>query len=319
MKTLTRAWRHGTLTFFEDKFIGAALRDYGEYSQEEVDLLCGQLTPGASVLIAGANIGAIAIPIAHHVGGSGTVYAVEPQRKVFDVLKKNIHDLPQVKALWMALGAFPSRAGMWEADGCTGGAKVGEGDEVEVVPIDDLEIDHLDLIHADVEGSETDVLRGGLRTIARCRPLLYLECDKAGRHARLLALLKALDYRVWWHEPRLVPAKPEDAFFGLVSYNVVCAPRERGKTFDLREVGTVVFGPTLPLPDRGPSVDAAMVSAESAAIQRMLAEALRDCGRISDHEMAQFEIAIGPMRRTSRHMFNPYTGEYRRVSLGGWS
>lgn len=72
----------------------------------------------------------------------------------------------------------------------------------------------------------------------------------------------------------------------------------------------MIYGRLLPLPDREPSLAAARVSPTSAAIQSMQAQALRDMGRLGDRELARFELALGGLPQ-GRHLFNPFTGEYR--------
>lgn len=58
--------------------------------------------------------------------------------------------------------------------------------------LDDLDLQPA-LAKIDVQGFETQVLRGGTRTIDRCRPVFIIENDEAMRHADLLA---DLDYAI---------------------------------------------------------------------------------------------------------------------------
>jgi hypothetical protein len=86
-----RRCRHGTMMYLRnDVYIGRSLNDYGEYSEAEVDLFRQFLTPGDVALDVGANIGAHTIPMAQIVGPSGSVYAFEPQRIVFQILCGNV-------------------------------------------------------------------------------------------------------------------------------------------------------------------------------------------------------------------------------------
>ncbi|ALJ38565.1 MULTISPECIES: FkbM family methyltransferase [Azospirillum] len=90
----------------------------------------------------------------------------------------------------------------------------------------------LALLKADVEGMEAMVVEGAVRSIARCRPALYLENDREEQSADLIAMLQGLGYRLWWHiVPIYNPANHAgnryDAFPGVVSLNLLGLPKGR--------------------------------------------------------------------------------------------
>jgi FkbM family methyltransferase len=105
------------------------------------------------------------------------------------------------------------------------------GERVEVAAIDDLALDACRLIKADVEGMEAEVLEGARATIARLRPLLYLENDRADRSRALITAVQSLGYRAFWHLPLLFnPAnfagRPDNVFGNVASVNMFCVPAE---------------------------------------------------------------------------------------------
>jgi hypothetical protein len=127
-----------------------------------------------------------------------------------------------------------------------GGTSVGEqGEPVAMEKIDDLGLAACRLIKADVEGMEVQVLEGARETIARARPLLYVENDRLDRSPQLIALVRSLGYRAWWHLPPLYnPANyarnPANVFRGIASANLFCAPEESGLRLpELAEVAGV--------------------------------------------------------------------------------
>ena len=110
-----------------------------------------------------------------------------------------------------------------------------------VQTVDSLQLRRCRLLKVDVEGMESEVLEGARDTIARCRPLLYVENDRKEHSARLIALIQSFNYRLWWHLPRLYNpnnfrADGENLFGNLLSVNVLCVPRESTTTVDLREI-----------------------------------------------------------------------------------
>ena len=97
---------------------------------------------------------------------------------------------------------------------------------------DNISLDHIDMLKIDVEGMEADVLVGARKTIARCRPLVYVENDRPRNTPRLLNTLFAYGYRVWRHNPPLFNPEnfrgcKENVFQGLVSLNLIAVPDER--------------------------------------------------------------------------------------------
>lgn len=223
-----------------DVYIGQSLLTYGEYSWGEVELFQQLLQPGDWVIEAGANIGAHTVPLAQWVGDSGRVWAIEPQRRVFQLLAANValNSLAHVHTVQAALDRQPGTVQMplLDPDGPHnfGGVSANSGTRTETVPattIDALEVPRCRLLKIDVEGMETAVIEGARATIARCRPVLYVENDREQHAAALIALLRSLGYRLWWHCPPLFNpqnfnAAGDDIFGNIVSRNMLCLPEE---------------------------------------------------------------------------------------------
>lgn len=240
--TKQRACRHGPMAYLaNDLYIGQSLDLYGEYGEHECRTLLGFVEPGDVVIDAGANVGALTIPLAKRVGRTGRVHAFEPQRFVHQLLCANValNQLTNVHAHHAALGG---QAGTIEvpaldygAAGNYGGLALDlgvPGEPVALVTIDSLKLARLALLKADVEGMEMAVLTGARETISRCRPVLYLEVDRAERNAALLRLLEEMAYDVTPHAPPLFnpenfASEARNVFGDIVSLNVIARPRER--------------------------------------------------------------------------------------------
>src|SRR5262249_8759736 len=138
------------------------------------------------------------------------VFAFEPQRLVFQTLCANLalNGLTNVVCRQAALGAHPGTLRgpvlapdvVQNFDALAPGAFT-RGEDVPVETIDSLNLTGCDLIKADVEGMELDVLRGAARTIETYRPLLYVENERPELSRALLSHLLALGYVAYWHLP----------------------------------------------------------------------------------------------------------------------
>jgi FkbM family methyltransferase len=235
-----RRCRHGTMMYLrQDIYVGRSFAEYGEYSEGEVDVFRQCLRPGDVALDIGANFGSHTIPLAQMVGPGGAVYAFEPQRILFQILCGNValNELGNVRALPVALGRSAGRTKVPALDyrGANnfGGIALGgaEGEDVAVVALDQVELPKVRLIKIDVEGMELDVLAGAKQTLARCRPILYVENDRADKAEPLVAQLLQDGYRLWWHTPPLYnPANflgnPQNVFGHILSFNMLCLPCE---------------------------------------------------------------------------------------------
>ncbi|MBI3514181.1 MAG: FkbM family methyltransferase [Proteobacteria bacterium] len=246
--------RHGILHYLpNDTYIGRSIELYGEFSESEAMLFQQLLTPGAVVVEAGANIGALTLPIANRVGPTGRVIAYEPQAVLAALLVRTVaaNALGQVEVRGAALGARPGTIVVppvdYGSDGNFGGVSLGgaDGARVPVETLDALGLARLDLIKIDVEGMEIDVLAGAAATARRLRPTLYVENDRAEHSRALITALADLGYRAWWHfaglfNPANYFGNSENVFPSVASVNLLCFPREWAMTVT---DGIPVLGP----------------------------------------------------------------------------
>ena len=224
--------RHGRLMYYgNDTYIGRSLRLYGEYSEGEITLWSQFLRPGMTVIDVGANIGAHTIYLAKAVGPRGLVYAIEPQRQLFQMLMGNLA-LNEIANTSVFMGALADdsyrgvkrsaktdegtgtinvpaidygRAGNFGAIAL--GKRSKRGEAVPVVTLDSLGLNRVRFIKIDVEGMERAVLRGASETLERDRPILYVENERAEHSRELISLILGAGYRLFWHLPPLFNPK----------------------------------------------------------------------------------------------------------------
>ncbi len=227
--------RHGKMLVNRfDMYIGRSLIELGEFSEGEVDLFRQVIRPGNIVVEAGANIGSHTLPLARMVGEAGHVVAIEPQRIVFQTLCANmaLNSLTNVTTIWSAVGQQTGHIFVPAIDyrrtnnfGGLGLEGRTQGERVPVITVDSLNLRQLHMLKADVEGMERAVLEGGQQTIARCKPLLYVENDRQEKSADLIALIRSMGYVIYQHSPPLYsPAnfrnEQTNPFGNIVSLNL---------------------------------------------------------------------------------------------------
>ena len=214
-----KATRHGLMLYnSKDSYIGRSFDLYGEFSEGEVNLFRQLVATGDGgarhrrqyrrphALFRGA------------VGPGGRVIAYEPQRVIHQMLCANLalNGITNVqraacgsRVVSAASPACPSS--ITRAHNNFGGISLGTGgpsEPVDIIPVDALGLERCDFMKIDVEGMEGEVLAGATSTIARFRPVLYVENDRREKSAPLIEQLLSFDYELFWHVPLpLQPAK----------------------------------------------------------------------------------------------------------------
>ena len=100
--------------------------------------------------------------------------------------------------------------------------------DVEVRTLDSFGFEDVGFIKIDVEGFEREVLMGGIQTILKSKPILYIEDDRIPLRQALREMIKSLGYTFVPHQPTLYR---EENFFNLkrniwnknyASHNLIC-------------------------------------------------------------------------------------------------
>lgn len=235
--------RYGYVAYNKhDIYIGRALEKYGEFSEAEVTIFRQLCQRGDTVIEVGANIGAHTMALSQFVGAQGRVYAVEPQRIVFQTLAANmaLNNIENVECLHVAAGAESGHLLIpdiqYSVEGNFGAVEIDrfrQGHKVRLVRLDDVvEVapgSVLRMIKIDVEGMEQHVINGARELISQHRPILYVENDRIEKSAALIRLIQGLQYRLYWHLPPMYnpnnfAGDAENLYPGVVSINMLCIP-----------------------------------------------------------------------------------------------
>jgi len=151
----------------------------------------------------GANTGYFTLLSSVLVGNGGKVYAFEPAKKVFKLLKKHIkiNRYKNVDIFNKAIsdkngvGFFDTGDGIWTGKISTKGEY-----EVEIVKLDDFvlknNISLPNIIKIDVEGEELNVLKGAKNLLTECSPLIFLSAHSQQLYDSCCEFLKSLGYEI---------------------------------------------------------------------------------------------------------------------------
>jgi FkbM family methyltransferase len=245
--------RHGRFMYYDtDVYIGRSLELYGEYCEGECRVWQQIIQPGMTAMDVGANIGAHTVFLAKAVGPKGHLFAIEPQRQLYQMLNGNLA-LNEIRNTYVMHGAIGSRIGTiavpmtdYAEQGNFGGLSLGGASEerVPLTTIDHIGAAAMHFIKIDVEGMEAEVIDGAIETLRNLKPILYVENDREAKSEALIEKLMLADYRLFWHISPLFNPKNffgtiDNIFGGTVSANMLCIPASRPVTMPgWREIKT---------------------------------------------------------------------------------
>ncbi len=120
----------------------------------------------------GAYNGAVVIKFLKLVGNKyRQIYAIEPDPKNFDILKKNVTSLPKIKTIKAALSKKSSRENFYSGFNLASRLDPAGNSKVKTFTLDKLNIPAT-YIKMHLEGGELEALMGSEKTIKKFRPIL---------------------------------------------------------------------------------------------------------------------------------------------------
>jgi FkbM family methyltransferase len=156
---------------------------------------------GVMIVDCGANVGVHAIEWGRLMRDWGKVLAFEAQERIYYALAGNValNNLFNVKAVHAAVSnqsgsmmmcspdyTIPGSYGSFEIQHSEKNENIGQPidysqkkDRVDLVTIDQFALPRCDCIKIDVEGMESQVLKGAKKTISSCKPMLWVEVLKS--------------------------------------------------------------------------------------------------------------------------------------------
>jgi FkbM family methyltransferase len=171
-----------------NEFIDSSIYYKGCFEPMVTASLCRYVKPGMTVIDIGANIGCHTLRFAKLIGRNGKVIAFEPMPWAISKLKRNmeLNDLNNIVIEKVALSDVSTKRAIyfrssWTLDdGSTPDSKASE--EVEFITLDEYvdrnKLDKIDFIKLDVDGHEYKVVRGGMKSILKFKPIMIIEFGK---------------------------------------------------------------------------------------------------------------------------------------------
>lgn len=183
----------------------------GGWEPTTIKFLKEILTPGATVIEVGANIGAHSLLIASTIGKNGTLWAIEPTLFANKKLKENISLNTQINNINIIETLISNNCSdlvdiSINSDWSLNGAQSPEVfANKPVITIDVLvstnSINALNLLKVDVDGFDLKVLQGARDTLKNLKPIIYCELCEYALNANgdsidgIFDLLEGLGYK----------------------------------------------------------------------------------------------------------------------------
>lgn len=148
-----------------------------DHDQNMLPLLDPYIHKGFTVVDIGAYIGDHTEYYVKRVGRLGKVFAFEPNPIAFECLHYNMNKHHNV-ATWQ-LGISDAAHGIsLLADPNAGATHAIEGNDIQCITLDSLELPECHFIKMDCEGMELRALEGSKNTIAKHSPVMLLEINQ---------------------------------------------------------------------------------------------------------------------------------------------
>ena len=199
--------KYGLFCLIEKDLISNFVNTHGFWEIHLYELYKHMINPTDIVLDAGANIGLHTVKFAK-LANEGKVIAFEPQPFIYNVLTVNIlcngvTDIVEQHKLGLSNKVKNQKMTLLSKQffsedcinyGGRGIADEGE-EEVKTTTIDSLSLNKLDFIKMDIQGSELNAIKGGINTITKNKPIIFLENYKTKESdIETLKILKDIGY-----------------------------------------------------------------------------------------------------------------------------
>ena len=186
---------NGNFLINENDVIGNFIKNYGCWENHLQTIYSKLIKPNSVCIDAGANLGYHSVQFGKL---SKTIYSFEPQSLIYNQLcanilfndldntihpiKKGLGDKPSIKQMWsISKENFGNNIYNWGGRGIEheyathNSEETREEDLIEIITIDSLNLKQLDFIKIDIQGYEYYAFVGAEETLAKFKPIIFLE------------------------------------------------------------------------------------------------------------------------------------------------
>ncbi|MGZ3732127.1 MAG: FkbM family methyltransferase [Parachlamydiaceae bacterium] len=159
--------------------------------------------PGTTAIDIGGHMGTHTLNLSRLVGENGSVHVFEPRVKMFTelVINMNLNDCKNISFHRRALGNENRQVTMYipqpnnEGMACIrDSAPDSENETAKMERLDDYHLSKVSIIKMDVEGFEMEVIKGGLETILRNKPVMLIEIFQGPDNLHRIHTIESLGY-----------------------------------------------------------------------------------------------------------------------------
>jgi FkbM family methyltransferase len=193
----------------------------GTYELKKQQVLERFVRPGMTVYDVGANAGFYTLFLSRLVGDTGRVFAFEPcpyvARFLIDHVRMN--RVSNVRVIQAAMARQTGLVGMSTDKGFSENQISDDRNSALMVPSLSLDTSSLpspDLIKMDVEGAESEILRGAQKTLREAQPVVFVALHGSQQRAACPELFRAAGYAVYDLDGQVIEGIPSvDEIYAL--------------------------------------------------------------------------------------------------------
>lgn len=150
-----------------------------DHDRSCLPIVLRHISKGDVVIDVGSFCGDHTIAYAKAVGSGGVVIAFEPSKDAYECLVYNMQDVSHiVVCVNKGLGSENKRMSIQKVETNDGMNYLVDGDDIEVIRLDDYKLVKLNFMKIDCEGHELEVLKGAEKTIEKFRPKMLIEINQ---------------------------------------------------------------------------------------------------------------------------------------------
>lgn len=211
------------------------LRAYNKYETDKVNLFKKLIKPGATIIDIGSNKGYFTFIAAKLLKNNGKVFSFEPDPTNCHWIRKSISENKYSNIILIPVGIYNTNSKTTFYKGDKSGHHSLKKDRglgnitINTKTIDSLleeeNIQRVDIIKIDVEGSEVEVLEGGKNTLNNHAPIIILDIHDYINKSKLFEILNSNEYYIYTYKDLNFKKLTYSSFSELKPKEILCSKK----------------------------------------------------------------------------------------------